>query len=137
MQNLLRSGNYSNKRKSQGKDDRVHPQAQNLRILIKIRKLKRSGRKRKGKSPSLSSNVSSSDSRTDSKSEDSVTNKRFKVILKGEEFKWNLPSSMAEYANHRFILRSHLSKFLWIRDESQKFQDFSGLESKFDEKKAK
>ena len=33
MQNLLQRVKYSNKRKSQGKEDRVHPQTQNLRKL--------------------------------------------------------------------------------------------------------
>ena len=56
----------------------------------------------KGKKPSSSSNVSSSDSSKDSESETSATNKRFKVIVKGEEFRWNLPASMAKYANHHF-----------------------------------
>ena len=31
-----------------------------------------------------------------------ATNKRFKVILKGEEFKWSLPSSMVEYVSRHF-----------------------------------
>ena len=46
----------------------------------------------KRKSPSSSSNVSGA----------SATDKRFRVILKGEEFKWNLPYSMAGYANNHF-----------------------------------
>ena len=45
---------------------------------------------------------SSSDSTTDSGSEASATDKRIKVTLKGEEFKWNLPSSMTGYANNHF-----------------------------------
>ena len=56
----------------------------------KRRKKKRSGRKRKRKSPSSSSNVSNSDSTTDLHSEvesDTSAKKRFKVMLKGEEFK--------------------------------------------------
>ena len=32
----------------------------------------------------------------------SATDKRFKVILKGEEVKWNLSTRMAEYANNHF-----------------------------------
>ena len=59
----------------------------------------------KRKLPSTSSNVSSSDSTTDLESEaesQASVNKSFKVILKGEEFKWNLPSSMADYSNHHF-----------------------------------
>ena len=32
----------------------------------------------------------------------SATNKKLKVILKGVELKWNLPSSMAENAYHFF-----------------------------------
>ena len=60
------------------------------------------GEKGEKKSHSSSSNVSNSDSITDSGSEASATDKRFKVILKGEEFKWNLPSSIAEYANNHF-----------------------------------
>ena len=60
------------------------------------------GEKGGEKSHSSSSNVSNSDSITDSDSEASATDKRFKVILKGEEFKWNLPSSIAEYANNHF-----------------------------------
>ena len=55
----------------------------------------------KGKENHLSY-VSNSDSTTDSESEASAANKRFKVILKGEEFKWSLPSSMVEYVNHHF-----------------------------------
>ena len=55
----------------------------------------------KGKEHHLSY-VSNSDSTTDSESEASAANKRFKVILKGEEFKWSLPSSMVEYVNHHF-----------------------------------
>ena len=60
------------------------------------------GEKGEKKSHSSSSNVLNSDSITDSDSEASATDKRFKVILKGEEFKWNLPSSIAEYANNHF-----------------------------------
>ena len=64
-------------------------------------KIKRSGRKRKRKTFS-SSNVSSSDFTRDSGSEDSATNKRLKVKLKGDKFKWNIPFGMTEYANHHF-----------------------------------
>ena len=39
---------------------------------------------------------------TDSDFDASATDKRFKVILKGEDFKWNLHYSMAEYANNHF-----------------------------------
>ena len=60
-------------------------------IERKRRREKRLSRKRNRKSPSSSSDVSSSDSTTDSESEASATDIRFKVILKGEEFKWNLP----------------------------------------------
>ena len=66
------------------------------------RKKKCSGWKRKRKSLSSCSFVPSSGSTADSDSEVSATDKKFKVILKGEEFKRNLPSSMAEYANNHF-----------------------------------
>ena len=61
--------------------------------------------KRKRKLPSTSSNVSSSESTTDFESEaesQASVNKRLKVILKGEQFKWNLPYSMADYSSHHF-----------------------------------
>ena len=32
-------------------------------------------------------------------SEKEMVDKRFKIIHQGEEFKWNLPSSIADYAN--------------------------------------
>ena len=61
-------------------------------IERKRRRKKHSGLKRKGKSPSSSSNVS----------EASANDKRFKVILRGEKFEWNLSYSMAGYANNHF-----------------------------------
>ena len=101
MHNLFQRGKYSNKRKSRGKENRVHTHAQSLKKL-KGKEGRNNAQGEKGKKPSSSSNVSSSDSSKDSESETSATNKRFKVIVKGEEFRWNLPASMAKYANHHF-----------------------------------
>ena len=47
-------------------------------------------------------NPGSAPATTVSESEASATNTRFNVILKGKEFKRNLPSSMAEYPNLHF-----------------------------------
>ena len=84
----------------------MHPQAQNLRGLKgKEGRKNVQGEKGKKNSPSSSSNVSSSDFTTDVESDlelEASVQKRFKVILKGEEFKWNLPTSIIEYANHHF-----------------------------------
>ena len=103
MQNLLQRGKYSKKKESQGKENRVHPQSQILKKLKGREEGKNvQGEKGEKKSHSSSSNVSNSDSITDSDSEASATDKRFKVILTGEKFKWNLPSSIAEYANNHF-----------------------------------
>ena len=79
---------YSNKRKSQGREDRVHPQAENLGKL-KRKEERKNAQGKKGKNSPFSSNISNSNSTTDLylESETSVTNKRFKVLLKGEEFK--------------------------------------------------
>ena len=66
----------------------------------KRRKKSRSRREKKKRSPSSSSSVSSSSSSTESKNE--TVDKRFKIVPQGEEFKWNLPSSMADYVNLHF-----------------------------------
>ena len=90
------------KRKPRKRRESTSSSSDSEEIERKRRRKKSSGRKRKRKSPSSSSNASSSDSTTDSDLDASATDKRFKVILKGEEFKWNLPSNMAEYANNHF-----------------------------------
>ena len=102
MQNHLERGKTQTKEKLEKKKTEYILKLKIWRNLKKEEEKKLSGRKRKRKSPSSSSNVSSSDSTTDSKSEASATIKRFKVILKGEKFKWNLPSSMAQYVYHHF-----------------------------------
>ena len=43
-----------------------------------------------------------SSSSSSAESENEIVDKRFKIIPKGEIFKWNLPSSMAGYANLHF-----------------------------------
>ena len=102
MKNLLQRGKYSNKKKSKKRRQSTSSSSDSEEIERKRRKKKRSRWKRKRNSPSSLWNVSSSDSTANSVSEASATDKKFKVILKGEEFKWNLPSIMIEYANNYF-----------------------------------
>ena len=103
MQNLLQRRKYSNKRKVRKKK---------IVYILKLRiwenwkekkEEKTLSAKKEIESPS-SSNFSSSDSTTDSysESEASATNKKFKIIIKGEELKLNFLSNMAEYANDFF-----------------------------------
>ena len=51
---------------------------------------------------SSSSLTSSSLSSSSTESENEMKGKSFKISPKGEEFKWNLPSSMADHANIHF-----------------------------------
>ena len=51
---------------------------------------------------SFSSPLSSSSSSPSTESENELVDKRLKIFPKGEEVKWNLPSSMADYANLHF-----------------------------------
>ena len=93
------------KKKSRKRRLNASSSSESKRTERKRRKKKRSGRKGKRNSPSSSSNVSSTDFTTDVESDlelEPSVQKRFKVILKGEEFKWNLPTSIIEYANHHF-----------------------------------
>ena len=53
-------------------------------------------------SPFSYSSSSSSSSSSSTESENEIVDKRFKIVPKGEEFKWDLPSSMAGYANLHF-----------------------------------
>ena len=65
-------------------------------------------RKKKKRSPSSSSSDSSSSSSQSSSSDDSDSDshprrhKRFKIVAKGDENMWELPKSMARYANSQF-----------------------------------
>ena len=90
------------KRKSRKRRQSTSSSSDSEEIERKRRIKKSSGRKRERKSPSSSSIVSSSDFTKDSDPDALATDKRFKLILKAEKFKWNLPSSMAEYANNHF-----------------------------------
>ena len=65
----------------------------------KKRKKSRSRRENRKRWPSSSSFSSSSSSTWSTKSENEIVDKRFKIVPKGEEFKLNLPSSMADSAN--------------------------------------
>ena len=61
------------------------------------------GEKKRKRSPSSSSSfISSSSSNSSTESENKIVDERFKIIPKGEEFKWNLPSSIADYVNLHF-----------------------------------
>ena len=103
MQNLLQRRKYSNKRKVRKKK---------IVYILKLRIWENWKEKKEEKTlsakkeiePPSSSNFSSSDSTTDSysESEASATNKKFKIIIKGEELKLNFLSNMAEYANDFF-----------------------------------
>ena len=68
----------------------------------KRRKKPSSRREKKKRSPSSYSFSSSSSFSSSTESENEIIDKRFKVVPKGKEFKWNLPSSMADYANLLF-----------------------------------
>ena len=68
----------------------------------KRQKKSRSRRENRKSWPSSSSFSSSSSSTSSAKSESEIVDKRFKIVPKGEEFKWNLPSSMADYVNLHF-----------------------------------
>ena len=61
-----------------------------------------SRREKRKRLPSSYSSSSSSSSSSSTESENEIVDKRFKIVPKGEEFKWNLPSSMADYANLHF-----------------------------------
>ena len=61
--------------------------------------MSRSRQEKRKRSASLSSSSSSSLSSSSTESENEIVDKRFKIIHKGEEFKWNFPSSMVDYAN--------------------------------------
>ena len=52
--------------------------------------------------PSSYSFSSSSSYSSFTESENKIVDKKFKIVPKGEEFKWNLSSSMADYANFHF-----------------------------------
>ena len=62
--------------------------------------LRQENRKRWHYSSSFVTSSSSSSSSTESENE--MVDKRFKIILKGKVFKWNLPWSMADHANLHF-----------------------------------
>ena len=78
MQDLLQRGKHSNKRESQVKEERVHPEAQILRKLKGNEGVKNDQGEKGKKKSSSSSNILSSDSATDSDSEAPVTEKRFR-----------------------------------------------------------
>ena len=63
-------------------------------------KKSRSRREERKRSPSSSSSSSSSSFSTESENE--IVDKRFRIVPKGEKFKWNLPSSMIDYTNLHF-----------------------------------
>ena len=65
------------------------------------RKKTRSRRGKRKRSPS-SSFISSPSFGLSIESENEMVEKRFKIVPKGEEFKWGLPSNMADYANLHF-----------------------------------
>ena len=70
------------------------------------KKRRKKSRSRLEKRPRLLSSfpdfISNSSSSSSTESENEIVEKRFKIILKGEEFKWNLKSSMADYADLHF-----------------------------------
>ena len=68
----------------------------------KRQKKSKSRQEKRKRSPSSSSYSSSSPSSSSTESENEVVDQRFKIVPKGEEFKWNLPSSMADYANPHY-----------------------------------
>ena len=78
MQDLLQRGKHSNKRESQVKEERVHPEAQILRKLKGNEGVKNDQGEKGKKKSSSSSNILSSDSAMDSDSEAPVTEKRFR-----------------------------------------------------------
>ena len=68
----------------------------------KSRKNSTSRREKRNRSLSSSSSPSISSSSSSTKSENEIVSRRFKLVLEGEQFKWNLLSSMADYANLHF-----------------------------------
>ena len=68
----------------------------------KEKKESRSRQEKRKRSPSSSSFPSSSSSCLSTESENEIVHKRFRIVPKGEEFKWNLPSNMTDYANLHF-----------------------------------
>ena len=68
----------------------------------KRQKKSRSRREKRKRSPSSSSYLSSSSSSSSTESENEIVDKRFKIVSKGEELKWNLPLSVTDYPNLHF-----------------------------------
>ena len=68
----------------------------------KRRKKSRSRREKRKRSLSSSSSSSISSSSSSTESENEIPDKRFEIVPKGQEFKWNLLSRMADYANLHF-----------------------------------
>ena len=68
----------------------------------KKRSKKQSKKRRRRRSPSLSSSSSSSHSSSSEIAEEDQETKRFDVVSNEDQFKWDLPSELASYANTQF-----------------------------------
>ena len=68
----------------------------------KKRSKKPSKKKRRRRSPSSSSSSSSSHSSSSESEEEDQETKRFHIVSNEDQFKWDLPSELASYANTQF-----------------------------------